>query len=177
VVAGPVAKAADTDSSGSFEIDGLRAGQYIACAQTLTPGLLDPCHWATSAPELTVVAGGALTGVRIAMAHGLVIPIHLNDPQGLLTPAKGPIDFACQFHIVTAKGLHYNANIQSSNTTGRDHAVTVPYGAPVTIQVISPHLTLNGPSGAAVSAQAPVAVSAPTGSVLAALVYTVTGTK
>ena len=176
VITGPFAQDAMTDSTGGFEVAAIRAGQYTACAQTLAPGLLDPCRWSTAAPELTVIAGQTLTGVRITMAHGAIIPIHVNDPQGLLTPVTGPIDFACQFHAVTAKGIHYNADIQASTATGRDHSITVPFGALVTLQVISPHLKLNDASGNAVTAQG-TAVNAPFGSALATLVYTVTGTK
>ena len=103
VITGGLAATATADASGAFNIGGIRAGYYVVCAQTLTQGLLDPCRWATSAPKVTVVAGQVVSGVTITMAHGAVISIQVNDPQGSCSPATGPIDFACQFHIVTAK--------------------------------------------------------------------------
>ena len=176
VITGPQAATATTDASGSFRIDAVRAGAYVACAQTLAQGLLDPCHWATAAPQFTVVAGQTLTGVKVTMARGAVISIHVNDPQSLLKPTAGPIDFDCQFHIVTAKGLHYIARIQASAAGGRDHAITVPFGAPVNLQAISPHLILEDQSGKTLPTAA-TAVSIPAAANPAAIVYTVTGTK
>ena len=175
-ITGAIAGSVLADSSGSFEATGIRAGDYVACAQTTAQGLLDPCHWAQQAPEFTVTAGQTTAGIKISMAHGAVIPIHVNDPQGLLTPATTAIDLACQFHIVTARGLHYNATIQASSATGRDYSITVPFGAPVTLQAISPHLALNDSTGNAVSAVG-AAVNAPTFGSNPTLVYTVTGKK
>ena len=177
IITGPLAQAVMTNSAGAFDVDNIRAGRYIACAQTLAPGLLDPCRWSASAPEVTVVAGKIVSGVRITMAHGLVIPIHVNDPQGLLKSVTGPIDFTCQFHVVTAKGIHYNANIQASTATGRDHSITVPFGTPVTLLALSPHLTLSDSSGKPVIAAALSTISASAGAVLPTFAYTVTGTK
>lgn len=49
-ITGPLATSATADSQGAFTIAALPTGQYIACAEATTPGLLDRCHWATSAP-------------------------------------------------------------------------------------------------------------------------------
>ena len=176
VITGPLAATAAADAAGTFEIDAIRAGTYVACAQSAAPGLLDPCHWAKSAPEFTVVAGQILAGVKVTMARGAVISIHVNDPLGLLAAATGPIDFACQFHVVTGKGLHYNANIQARAAGSRDHAITVPFGTPVNLQAISPHLILTDQAGktlpaAATAVPIPAAANPPT------IVYTVTGKK
>jgi hypothetical protein len=42
VITGPLAVAVSADASGLFQVDTIGAGQYIACAETLTPGYLDP---------------------------------------------------------------------------------------------------------------------------------------
>src|SRR5258708_126955 len=57
VVTGPLAATATSDSHGAFSVSTLPAGQYIACAEVVAPGLLDPCHWAASAPTFTVTSG------------------------------------------------------------------------------------------------------------------------
>ena len=176
VITGPLATTATADSTGAFTIPTLPAGQYIACAEATTPGLLDPCDWATSAPTFTVTAGKTTTGVNITMARGAVIPIHIDDPQSLLKPVTGPIDFDLQIHAVTTKGHHYNANIQASTATGRDHAVTVPYGTAVRIQVLTGHFVVNDESGKPVLA-AGASVSTPSGASAATISYVVAGKK
>jgi len=169
-----LAATAMADSSGAFTIPTLPAGQYIACAEATTPGLLDPCHWAESAPTFTVTAGKTTTGVNITMARGAVIPIHIDDPQSLLKPVAGPIDFDLQIHAVTAKGHHYNANIESSTATTRNHVITVPFGTPVTIQVLTGHFVVNDESGKPALA-AGASVSTPSGASAATISYVVAG--
>ena len=44
VITGPLATSTTSDSKGAFTIAALPAGQYIACAEVATTGLLDPCH-------------------------------------------------------------------------------------------------------------------------------------
>jgi hypothetical protein len=176
VITGPLATTATADSSGAFAIPTLPAGQYIACAEATTPGLLDPCLWAVSAPTFTVTAGKTTTGVNITMARGAVIPIHIDDPQSLLKPVAGPIDFDLQIHAVTAKGHHYNANIESSTATTRDHVITVPFGTPVSIQVLTGHFVVNDESGKPVLA-AGASVSTPSGGSAATISYIVSGKK
>ena len=100
----------------------------------------------------------------------------MNDPQGLLQPVTSPIDFACQFHIVTGKGIHYNANIQTSAAGSRDHAITVPFGTPLNLRVLSAHLVLTDQTGKTVPAAA-ASINAQAGTALSTLVYTVAGQK
>ena len=51
VVTGPLAATTVTNSLGIFSLASLEPGEYVACAETTTPGLLDPCHWASAAPQ------------------------------------------------------------------------------------------------------------------------------
>jgi len=166
-----------SDPAGAFTIPSLPPGNYVACAQPGTPGLLDPCHWGTSVPTFTVTAGQTTPGVRITLAQGAVIPIHINDPQQLLKPILGSrIDPGCRIHLVTAKGMHYEAPIVAQSAGGRDHSVTVPFGTPYSLQVMCPKLNLNDATGAPVvsaSAGAPI----PVGSTVSTAVFTVTGAK
>jgi hypothetical protein len=176
VITGGLAAIAAADAQGQFTVNNLRAAKYIACAEMVTPGLLDPCHWAASAPEFAVAAGYTTSGVKVTMNKGAVLSIHVTDPQAVLKPVTGPIDPDCQFHIVTAKGFHYNANLQSSAVGSRDYAITVPYGAPISLQAIAPHLVLNDSSGKAIAATGS-AVSVPAGTVPATFNYVVAGSR
>jgi hypothetical protein len=176
VITGPLAAAVSADVNGSFQVDTLPPGQYIACAETLTLGYLDPCHWSTSAPAFTVSAGQTTSGVKIIMAKGSVLRVHVDDPQQLLKPVVGSVDLDFEVHVVTSKGVHYSAPIQSSTAVGRDHVITISFDSPVSLRVLSAHFTVNDQSGKSL-ASAETSVSVPTGATPAAIVFTVTGRK
>src|SRR5712692_3293707 len=89
VITGPLVATVVADVSGSFRADNLAPGQYIACAETTAPGFLDPCHWAASAPGFTVSAGQTTSGVKIVMAKGAALRVHVDDPRRLLKPTAG----------------------------------------------------------------------------------------
>ena len=131
---------------------------YVACAQAPVEGFR-PRHWAAVAPGFNLTAGEQLTGVTITMARGAVVPIHVNDPQGLLAAVTGPFNPNFRFDVVTAKGLHYPARIQAQSAAGQDHAVTIPFGSALQLQVISPHLVLADSSGKTVSSSASLSVA------------------
>jgi len=177
IITGPLEAMVVTDSQGAFSISGIPPGTYIACAEVSTPGLLDPCHWATSAPGVTVSAGQTVTGVTVTMARGAVLNVHIDDPQALLKPVPASqTDFDLQIHVITRKGIHYSSPVQTSNGAGRDHAVTIPFGTPVTLSVVSPHLVVNDQNGKPVSS-AGTSIAASEGSTPSTVNYTVTGRK
>jgi hypothetical protein len=176
IITGALAATATSDSHGAFSVATLPVGQYIACAEVIAPGLLDPCHWAASAPTFTVTAGNPTAGVNITMARGAVVPIHVDDPKGLLKSVTGPIDFDLQIHAVTSKGIHYNAAIQARGPLKRDHAITIPFDTSVSIRVLGSHLVVNDPSGQPVP-PAGTNVKVPSGSLAATIDYVVAGKK
>jgi hypothetical protein len=176
LMTGPQMLKVTADANGQFAAGNLPAGEYVACAQSPKPGLLDPCHWSTSAPKFTIAAGAITQGVRVIMAKGAVIPIHLADPQQLLKPAANATPLDCQIHLVTAKGMRYLAAIVAATATGRDHAVTVPFGTPFQLQVVSPHLTVNDATGAPAIAPGAV-ITATSASAIATVNYTVAGVR
>jgi len=176
VVTGALATVLVADTTGSFHAAGLAAGQYVACAENTSQGLLDPCHWAASAPSFTVTSGQTTAGVDVVMAKGAVVRVHVNDPLTLLSQVSGPVDLNLEIHLVTTRGLHYTAFIQSSTASGRDYAITVPFAAALTLRVLSAHLIVNDQSGTAVSPAGTV-VNVPVGSTPAVMELTVAGSK
>ena len=68
VITGPQVGTAYTDQNGHF-VAFLPAGSYIACAETTTQGVLDPCHWATSAPTFTIKSQST---VETTVGFGLI---------------------------------------------------------------------------------------------------------
>ena len=81
------------------------------------------------------------------MPKGAIVTVHVDDPQHLLTPAPGAIQSDLRFQFVTAKGDRYDAVITAHNATSRDHSVTLPFGAAVTLQVMSPALAIHDATG------------------------------
>jgi len=138
VITGPHVITAMTDYQGNFISGHLAAGSYVACAQYAAQGLLDPCHWSTAAPNFTIAAGQTTAGVKITMTKGAIVTVHVDDPQHLLAPSPGAVQSDLRFQFVTAKGDRYDAVITAHNQTSRDHTVTLPFGAPVTLQVVVP---------------------------------------
>ena len=193
-ITGPRVAAITANVLGQFSAT-IPGGSYVACAQAPVEGFLDPCHWAATAPEFSLIAGQQLTGVTITLARGAIVPIHVNDPQGLLTPVTGTVNAgsvnpgpvnpvslspgsinpAFRFDVVTAKGLHYPARIQAQSAAGQDHAVTIPFGSALQLQVICPHLVVVDSTGKTVSASAPLSVAP--GLAATQLTFTVTGSK
>jgi len=176
VVTGPLATMVVADARGSFSADGLAPGQYIACAETTEQGLLDPCHWAAYAPGFMLSAGQTASGVKVVMAKGPVLQIHIDDPLKLLKAVTGPVDFDFEIHVVTGKGLNYSAPIQSSTAAGRDHAITIPFDSPVTLRVMSAHLAVNDQSGKPISPLG-TTINVSAGTTPAVVELTVTGKK
>ena len=175
VMTGPLAAMITAHANGTFHADSLAPGQHMACAEASTPGYLDPCHWSASAPN-SVSAGQTTSGVKIAMARGSVLRVHVDDPQQLLKPVVGPVDLDFEVHVVTSKGVHYSAPIQSSTAVGRDHVITIPFDSPVSLRVLSAHFTVNDQLGKSF-APAGTSVSVPAGTSPAAIGVTVTGKK
>ena len=174
-ITGPRVAVVFADSRGIFSLNAIQAGAYVACAQAPIEGFLDPCHWGSTAPHLTVVAGQRFSGLVVTLPRGAVIPIHVNDPQGLLAPRSGSFDRNCEFHIVTPRGLHYSARIQDSGPSGRNHAITVPFGSSFTLQVMAAHFVLADTAGKA--ANAPATITSSLGASIAPMIYTVVGRK
>jgi hypothetical protein len=124
-----------------------------------------------------VAAGETTAGVTVTMAVGAVVPIHISDPLAMLAPVSGSqMNFDLQVHAITSKGLHYIAETQASSAVSRDLAITIPFGAAVTLQVRSPHLIVNDQMGNPVpSVGAGISVAA--GTVQAGITYVVAGNK
>jgi hypothetical protein len=146
------------------------------CAEVATPGLLDPCRWAVSAPGFTLTDGQTASGLKIVMAKGEVLTINVSDPFSLLASPSGPIDLNFEIQVLTAKGLAYSAPIQQSTAVSRVHAIAIPFDTPLSLRILAARLAVTDQVGSAVSAAA-TAVSVPAGTTATPITYTVAGTK
>ncbi len=149
--------------TSAFLISAVPAGAYILCAQTTTPGWLDPCHWSASLPTITLAAGQNLTGQVVMMAKGAVVLFTIVDvgkllpttisntamPQGARIPAI-PQDVEIIAHA--SNSAYYNAQIASITATGQTRQLTLPFGLPHTVTVRSQQFSLLDATGMPVAA-------------------------
>jgi hypothetical protein len=83
----PLIKKAKSGADGTFRIQGLEAGSYSLCVQAAGGAYLDPCHWNTSSPTVTVAAGQASAGHTLRLSPAAVITIQVKDARkGTLHP-------------------------------------------------------------------------------------------
>jgi len=130
----------------------------------------------TGGPEFHNDRRAVHIGHKIVMAKGAVLRVHIDDPQKLLKQVTGPVDFDFEVHILTGKGLHYSAPIQSSIAGGRDHAITIPFGCPVTLRTAGAHFVVNDASGKPLSAEG-MAINVPAGTVPSTIGLAIAGNK
>jgi hypothetical protein len=147
-----VANGTTASSANSFTISNLPMGSYILCAQTTTPGWLDPCHWSASVPTINLAAGQNLTGQTVVMTKGAVVQIRINDPSKLLTAAAGAIVHDVEVVALGSNNAYYNARITSTDTGGRNEQVTLPFNLTHTLIIRSQQFALTDSTGAPVPA-------------------------
>ena len=127
--------------------------------------------------DFAVSDGQTTPAVNITMARGAVVPIHVDDPLGLLQPVTPmAVNFDFQVHLVTSKGLHHNASVQASSAVSGDFVVTFPFGTPVTLKVMSSHLKVTDQTGNPMSAVG-TGVTVASGATPSAVQYVIAGTQ
>lgn len=144
-----ISQSSETD--GSFSFTGLPDGSYNLCPHPLKPGQLNPCHWSTSVPLLTIAGGQALSGIKIVVPLGGQITVHVDDPRTLLPRVTSAID-----HLNLRIGLDrpdgFQPAVMVSTNSGRDYALNIPFDVPVSLDISSPGLALADPKGLATAA-------------------------
>ena len=166
---------AATDGNGAFQFQQVTPGKYALCAQpiagqgrTATEFFADTCEWNSLSLTLQVAAGQTLGGVAVVVPQGSLFQVHLNDPGGLLAPlASAPgqpiapaIDSQVQLFLKTPDKLIHYVPITARTSSGRDHAILIPYGVPMSLAVKSTQLSLLDATGKAINADIPVAAAA-----------------
>ena len=176
VVTGPLATSVPADEKGVFQIDSLRAGRYVVCVTPISQGLLDSCKWSKTGTEVMVSGGQTLTGIKIVLLRGAVLAIHLDDPGKLLKAANGQIDWSCQIHAITDRGIHHNIQIQNTTGSGRDHAITVPFETKLAIRAFAKDVSVTDPVGALLQSHGTM-FSIPAGSTPTTITFQVSAKK
>ena len=84
------------------------------------------------------------------------------------------IEQDCRFHIVTAKGHHYDAAISDHNGNSRNYKITIPYGTQLSLQVPTANHVVDDDTGNA-PAGSGKGVLVPPGQGAKPISFTVTG--
>jgi hypothetical protein len=149
-----------TAADGSFSFGNLEAGTYLLCAQVPKGTLLNTCQWTTSLPHVILASATATSSITLTMRPGYRVPIRVDDPQGLLSANEGKRPGA---HLLVGVqgGYHFEtADIDSTDSAGRNISVLVPFDVAVSVTVQSAFFKLQDAVGNAIGKAAVLPVTA-----------------
>jgi hypothetical protein len=149
-----------TAADGSFSFDNLDAGTYLLCAQVPRGTLLNTCQWTTALPHVILASATAGSSITLTMRPGYRLPIRVDDPQGLLNAHDGKTPGA---HLLVGVqgGYHFEtADIDSTDSAGRNISVLVPFDVAVPVTVQSAFFKLQDSAGNAIGKAAALPVTA-----------------
>jgi hypothetical protein len=132
----------ETDGTGHFDVGGLPTGSYLICAEASGQALLNPCKWSGS--YSVTIAAGAREALSIVMKRGVLLKVHIDDPQGLLLiGAASPLDFPHLIvGVIFGEGGFLAAETANVIAGGRDFQMPIPAGVPLRLWLQSGHVTL-----------------------------------
>src|SRR5215470_17990416 len=77
----PFTRSTTSAADGSFQIQGLLAGQYSLCAQLPAGGYLDACRWSLTSRNITLANRQTSAGNTVTLRKASVLKIRLQDPN------------------------------------------------------------------------------------------------
>jgi hypothetical protein len=165
-----------SNSKGTFSIQSLKAGVYLVCVSTKNQPYLDPCHWSTTPATFTLVDGQAISNAVIKVAKGQQYQIRVNDPQqNFASEGKSP-GANLVMGIRALSGAFHSAVLASSDSSGRNYTVTVPFDTPINLSVLPGTFQLSDGGGLAVaSAGGQYPINAPSSGSIPTLTFTLNG--
>jgi hypothetical protein len=140
----PLTYTAMTSAKGEFNLTGMQPGKYSICVQVPGGAHLDPCRW-SSAVQVTVGAGQAVSNQAIGVTKGSVLQVRIDDPNKLLA-TSGPGDLLVGVFLPSA--LFEPLRLVASDASGRTYQTAIPFDTSVRLSVTSAHLALADAKGA-----------------------------
>jgi hypothetical protein len=169
-----------TSAKGEFSFSGMEPGRYSICVQVPAGPHLDPCRW-SSAVQVTVGAGQAVTDQAIGVTKGSILQVRIDDPNKLLA-TSGPGGLLVG--VFLPSGLFQPLSLVANNASGRTYQTAIPLNTSVRLSVTSAHLVLADAKGANLvpvsassSSSAIVPVLSATGSANSLVTFTVIDRK
>jgi hypothetical protein len=147
----PPIQRVSSGSDGAFSIHGLNAGAYLVCVSVVNQPFLDPCHWSPTPVTFTVTNGQAITKATIQLVKGQVYPIRVNDPlQSFSNEGKSP-GANLTMMVRSYSGAIHAAVVASSDATGRNYTLTIPFDTPLNLMILPGAFNLSDNHGLAVA--------------------------
>ena len=139
-----------TGSDGRFASSGsLAAGEYNVCAEGPSAAYLGSCEWGGNVARTQVGQGQSAVGLSLRLQDGVVLNIHLDDPNGRIKsiPAASGRPAYSNFGIgvISDTGFYKAAHLVNVGGGGADFTVTVPKNGRVRLLLDAPFsVTENG---------------------------------
>jgi hypothetical protein len=163
-------------TDGTFSIQGLDDGVYLVCVSVKNQPYLDPCHWSATPVTFTVANGQSITKAVIQLAKGQQYQIRVNDPLQAFANASTAAGANLLMTVRSYSGAVHAAVVASSNATGRNYTITIPFDTPVNLSVMPGSFQVSDSVGAAVSsAGGQYQITAPSSGPPSTTTFTVNG--
>lgn len=124
-----------TSADGGFEIAGVPAGNFAACAQLPASPYVDGCFW--EQPRIFTLTGreGFELGV-LKLRQGHPLRVRIEDPRGELHAARQARKAAdLKVGVWAANGAFYPLKRLYEEPNGEEYGAVVPYDAPLRMMV------------------------------------------
>jgi hypothetical protein len=172
-----------TDATGAFSFTHLPAGRYVLCAQVdasetapANSPYVDTCVWPTAQTPIALTAGQQLTGTVFTAPKGVILNLHVADPDRVLPPvtAKGPTPLEPELQLIlkSPDGLYHHARYLSTDPGGRTYQIAIPLKTAVALRISSTLANVFDQTGAPLQDLAPVGLQPATPADLTSLNFT-----
>ena len=159
-----------TALDGTFTFAALPPGKYIICADVpveqaslSNDPFLNGCPWNMPPATIQLAGGQTLAGVQVVVPKGVLVQVKIQDPEKLLPPDAAGNALASNSELdLLFRGADRHVQrprLISQDGGSRTYAITVPYGAPLSLTAKSSQGKLNDDKGAPVQGDIPLQIA------------------
>src|SRR5258708_14579943 len=135
-------------SDGSFRFGLFHPGSYRLVAQAPGPWWVDACEWGLEQQNAALTAAQNSANVTAIMKKGVAVPIRVEDPDQLLSKNEGKTTGAhLLLGVASDAFVFHEAALISSDSTGRNYQIVIPFGSPTKLVVNGGFFLLSGAAG------------------------------
>jgi hypothetical protein len=106
---------------GSFQVTGVKPGNYRICAAAPETDLLPNCQWEEMSSPTALAAGQQVSNLSIRLQRGKTIEIQVDDPVQLLAGASRAGGPAILAGVWDAKGIFHRASPRAAESGVRKY--------------------------------------------------------
>jgi hypothetical protein len=156
-------------ANGAFKFSNLKAGTYVICGRVsdlkVAPEspFVDSCAWRdASSLVVRLTPNNVKNNVVLTLKHGYLLKVRVNDPQKLLAPATGRFGGSqVSLSIAGPSAILQHIPMVNQDSTGRDHAIVIPFDTPHKLQIHTTNVVLKDSKGLDVDDSTIVNVNVP----------------